>query len=200
MSQCKRQLDEIRKYKKYTTTGSRSFFRRYWIYLAAAALAPALYFGWQKIPKGAAVSYDGFIDSVEAIPKDTLNVPIVPDRKDTGNHSSKTDWTQNFVENPNVEKLVHLPSKSDQETVVSSPPPGATFTNHLVFSWQSVDSSSIFVVTILNNHNQEVWTSQTQRHTLAYNGNLDPGLYYWKLIKQGRLLYIDKILKKVSQE
>jgi len=197
--QCKRQLDDIRKYKKYSGRPVRSV-RRYWIFAAIAGVAALIYFAWPQWVQKAVVHQDNFIDSLKTLPKDTLTLAMATNVKDSGQAISKTNWSENFVEDANLEKLVHLPSKSDLETTVSSPPPGAIFTNHIVFSWQSADTASMHSITILNNRNQEVWTSQTQRHSLSFNGSLEPGLYYWKLIKQGRLLYIDKVLRRAPKE
>jgi len=99
-----------------------------------------------------------------------------------------------FTESPELEDLMQSSPRSP-DTEVQSPAKGARVSHGVVFRWTS-SAAPPYELVVLDNRDRVIRTYTTSSDTLLVSDSLQAGLYYWKLLGEGNLLYVGKFLMR----
>jgi hypothetical protein len=102
------------------------------------------------------------------------------------------DLAERFVESPAMEDLMVGATRSGM-TEVFTPRRGDTVEAGTRFSWKTA-APPPFEVILVDNRERKVESWTTQRSYVVLKRDLPTGLYYWKLIGGGELLYVGKVV------
>jgi hypothetical protein len=103
-------------------------------------------------------------------------------------------FADNFFESPNLENLVNSVSRSESPIVVS-PKNNAVESQNIIFEWKLQEAGWVSV-TLLSNKEDVLRNIRLKHSKFFFSEKLNPGLYYWKLEREGELLYVGKFFVK----
>lgn len=104
----------------------------------------------------------------------------------------KADPGANFRNNPNLEFMVNSTFRGRMIHIIS-PEFKLLEKEKIVFKWENHIDKKL-QLKILNNRNKTLHILDVIGSTAAFNGKLEPGLYYWKLEDKEDLYHVGKFL------
>ena len=108
--------------------------------------------------------------------------------------ASPSEYAANFVGSPTLENLANAVTRSTS-VAVRAPGNGVTLKGKIEFEWMAREPSKI-AMEILSNTGKPVYRFAHCKSPFHFNGELKPGLYYWKLEDESDLLYVGKFFVK----
>ncbi len=133
-------------------------------------------------------------DSVltEAPPDHPTRQPDAPPATD----AESERFAANFTSSPFYENLIGQTLRS-ADLRVTSPASGARMTGAIAFTWETRFTGQL-TLRILANDEREVFNRRVAGPGHTFKGNLEPGLYYWRLESDEELLFVDKFIIPVK--
>ena len=104
-------------------------------------------------------------------------------------------YAANFEASPNLEDMVGQVFRSTYSLKVLSPEKGVNLKGEITFQWEIQYDGELYLK-ILNNVEDVIWEEMTKSNDYRFTNELAPGLYYWKLETEDRLLYVGKFFVK----
>jgi hypothetical protein len=101
-----------------------------------------------------------------------------------------------FQENPLLENFIDRTLRFGDQITLLSPSIGDTVAVPVTFHWQQPEDKATYVLTILDNQNREIWRNAVPENRMVFRGELQPGLYYWKLQVGERSAVVSKFFIK----
>jgi hypothetical protein len=129
------------------------------------------------------------VEKMQPIPPDIISpetLPIIPPVP----REPADLYAANFEPSPFYENLIHQQFRSPAVRV-RTPEPGVDISDTVHFSWESRTPISL-LLRIHDNTGAIVWETTTDRGSVTYSDDLDPGIYYWRLESEDELLYVGK--------
>ncbi len=125
------------------------------------------------------------------------NVNISKDREKGQTKSSEngkiSEVVHNqFKDNPNLEYMVNSHHRGRFIHIIS-PEFRILGKGKIIFVWENHIDKNL-ELKILNNLNETLFKSKAYGSRVEFNGNLSPGLYYWKLEDKENLYHVGKFL------
>lgn len=176
-----------------TLTGTSTVFRVAAILFLTIGVATVVYFyiarnningGTHEPPNRATLSDTTHIQPDGTASKETRS----------GNLLAST----NFEASPELEELTHLSFRSSQQEIIS-PALGTTVSLPIRFAWMGKHYSS-YELQILTNKGKVVKALTIHATHYLWSDQLDPGLYYWKLLAKDQLLLAGKFIIAPPQQ
>ncbi len=189
----------------YAATGPHPFFdanphpRRVTppvLYRIAAVIVAAIGIGvlLYTLPHRPEVSQPGKSSVATRSAPDTVGQPTEQPAAPTKAAESRELMAARFTESPELEDLMKSSLRS-AATDVQSPAIGARVSRGAVFRWTS-SATPPYELVVLDNRDRVIRTYTTSADTLLLSDSMQAGLYYWKLLGEGNLLYVGKILMR----
>ncbi len=97
-----------------------------------------------------------------------------------------------FKDNPNLEYMVDSTHRGRMIQIIS-PEFKIIKEGDLVFRWQNHIDKKL-ILKILNNVNETLYTFVAKGSMVEFHGELNPGLYYWKLEDKENLYHVGKFI------
>jgi hypothetical protein len=91
-----------------------------------------------------------------------------------------------YQPHPAMEGLIGAVRGEISVTIIS-PENGATLDGPVEFTWENSDQKPLQYI-LLDNRGNEIERMTTDQVSYTYTANLEPGLYYWKLIKGDQII------------
>jgi hypothetical protein len=88
-----------------------------------------------------------------------------------------------------------LVNKSKSSNIIISPAIGDTLKKQITFKWAPIQSEEFFIV-LVDNKNKEIWSKDISDTRVTLLQKLDPGLYYWKVNSDIKLIAVGKFYVK----
>lgn len=106
--------------------------------------------------------------------------------------TAKSLLSDNYSVSPELEGLIGVHYRSS-DIEVESPTVGERIRGKVVFKWAWREKEKV-ILKIVSNKGKEVFIARTNDNDYEFSGNLDRGLYYWRLETADELLYVGKFL------
>ena len=107
-------------------------------------------------------------------------------------------FAENFEPFPLYESMVEQDFRSYGLEILS-PGAGEEMRNGVTFQWE-IRYDDQLIVSILDNRGEIVQTNTLTEDVYHFDDLLEPGLYYWRLETEERLLYVGKFIVPVDEE
>jgi hypothetical protein len=98
--------------------------------------------------------------------------------------------TLRYQVNPNLENMIGSRLRSGLFEALT-PQNNSVLTIPIQFSWKN-EFLTLHTLKIVNNMNDLLYQYAVKGKSFEFRGNLQPGLYYWKIESQNELLYVGK--------
>jgi len=122
--------------------------------------------------------------------KEVLKEQVVETPNVKRNVPTRSVLAENFTPNPILENFVDQKFRSLLTVKIISPTNGDTVKNPVIMYLRN--HSEEYKIVVLNNRNIEVWKTVSNLTNLKIKKNLQPGLYYWKIVVKDELVEMGK--------
>ena len=174
--------------------GPRSPWQTVWRVAAVLAVAAGLGVIWYTLDPPGARAPEPLVEYLQVDSAAREESPILQEAAKATPLPPSEDLAARFAESPNLEDLVGMPLRSGV-LAASTPPPSAVLDGSVELAWQT-SVRGPYRVSILDNRDRVVFDSSIAVSRVAIPGELAPGLYYWKVVADGKLQFVSKFFVK----
>ncbi len=97
-----------------------------------------------------------------------------------------------FRDNSYLENII---TKNKDNGIIISPEIGDTLRKQIYFKWTPLETKT-YTINIVDNKNKEIWSKELFDTRVTLFEKLNSGLYYWKILTDGKLKAIGKFFVK----
>ena len=174
--------------------GPRSPWQTVWRVAAVLAVAAGLGVIWYTLDPPGERTPEPLVEYLQVDSTAGGETPTSQEAAEPAPLPRSEDLAARFAESPNLEDLVLMPRRSGTLTA-STPPPSAVLDGPVELAWQT-EVRGPYRVSILDNQDQVIFDSSTAVSRVVLPGELEPGLYYWKVVADGKLQFVSKFFVK----
>ena len=88
-----------------------------------------------------------------------------------------------FRDNSYLENII---TKNKDNGIIISPEIGDTLRKQIYFKWTPLETKT-YTISIVDNKNKEIWSKELFDTRVTLFEKLDSGIYYWKILTNGKL-------------
>jgi len=121
-------------------------------------------------------------------------------KEESGEH-----YADNFKPSASLESIMQqTPRSSSTSIAVISPKNDESFESNVFFKWEIRENEGetigVLDLKIMNNQGTPIFSKRLEEWEFNLQDNLNPGLYYWTIERQGEMLYLGKFFIRKPAE
>ena len=97
-----------------------------------------------------------------------------------------------FRDNSYLENII---TKNKDNGIIITPEIGDTLRKQIYFKWAPLETKT-YTISVVDNKNKEIWSKELFDTRVTLFEKLDSGLYYWKILTDGKLQAVGKFFVK----
>ncbi len=97
-----------------------------------------------------------------------------------------------FRDNSYLENII---TKNKDNGIIITPEIGDTLRKQIYFKWTPLETKT-YTISVVDNKNKEIWSKELFDTRVTLFEKLDSGLYYWKILTDGKLQAVGKFFVK----